>query len=176
MVVKTSQVSYRSLSSWVQGELLRRAINSSPSKSKPCLNARPRKDQWNHIIVFCLQIDATYVHLKDVHPWLQWPISLLTHVKLCIIEDGWFKTRHLCHPTMHLFIFIFFFLGVTMTSWFSLYSATQIRRVKNKNKTKQKHTHTHTHKHKQTIENKQINKQNTKKKTGTLVNRIISFS
>ena len=43
MVVKTSQVSYKSvksLSSWVQGELLRRAINSSPSKWKPWYTKR----------------------------------------------------------------------------------------------------------------------------------------
>ena len=36
MVVKTSKVSYKSLSSWVQGDLLRQAVNSSPSESKPC--------------------------------------------------------------------------------------------------------------------------------------------
>ena len=35
---KTCQVSYKSLSSWVNGELLRQAANSLPSKSKPWKN------------------------------------------------------------------------------------------------------------------------------------------
>ena len=41
MVVKSSQVSWKSLSSWVQGELLRRAINSLTSKGKPWITQEP---------------------------------------------------------------------------------------------------------------------------------------
>ena len=40
MLVQTFQASYKSLSSWVQGELFRRAINDSPQKSSSAANER----------------------------------------------------------------------------------------------------------------------------------------